>query len=200
MLGDLFIANEYNEDGEPTAWLDCYQQWGVGLDGDEAYEALMTFRPNKEIVTNKNVTVHGSAYVTGAGYIDARTVSVPFHIVAMNKADFLLKRAAFYRAIQGGMITLKIVRPVECTYKLYYESCNQYTQFLSGMAKFILVFSETNGSDDADFALPEPMPMYDDMQQYIYDLLKTYGGLATEAQVRAIITNYRPINTNGNFA
>jgi hypothetical protein len=44
------------------------------------------------------------------------------------------------------------------------------------------------------------MPMHKDMVQYMYDLFVKYGAFASEQEVRNIIRNYRPINTNGNFA
>ena len=151
------------------------------------------------------MTARGARYVTGGGLVDERTISIPFHIVALDKADFLKKRAWFIEAISGdedgAMVTMRIARPVEATYKFYYQSCSNYSQFLSmGNATFVLTVYETNDFEDGDPAKIEPNPMHKDMEQYVYDLLKAYGGLATEAQVRAIITNYRPINTNGNFA
>lgn len=200
MLGDLYIASQYDENGQPIEWLDTWYEWGVGLE-DGALDVLMTFRPNKEPIANKNVTAEGAFYVTGAGLVDERTVSVPMHIVADDKADFLMKRAAFYQAINGGLITLKIANPVEAIYRMYYISCNQYTQFLSGIAKFVLVMWESNRFDgDDDPASIEPMPMHKDMVQYMYELFVKYGAFASEQEVRNIIRNYRPINTNGNFA
>ena len=192
MLGDLYIANQFNSQGEPTGWLDCWYEWGVGLE-DGALDVLMTFRPNKEPVVNKNVTAQGAYYVTGGGLVDERTVSVPFHIVAANKADFLLKRNGFYNAIkgsqQGSLLVFQVANPVEVTYKMYYVSCTQYTQFLNGMAKFMLTLYET-GNVDGEPALPEPMPLHQDMEAYLLYLLQTYGGLATEEEVRDIVRNY----------
>lgn len=203
MLGDLFFkAREgyTDKDGNPVEWLDAWYEWGVGLE-DGALDVLMSFKPNKEPIANKNVTAEGAFYVTGGGLVDERQVSIPFHIVAMDKVDFLMKRAAFYEAIKGGMLTIRIANPVVATYKMYYLTCQQYTQFLSGIAKFVLVMWESNRFDsDDDPAAIEPMPLHKDMEQYILDLLKTYGGLATEEEVRDIIRNYRPLNTNGNFA
>ena len=202
MLGDLYlkttdaqtIANgTYDlrtEDGSGYLyWLDCYKQWGVSFD-DGALDALMGFRPNKEPVVNKNVTAQGAYYVTGAGLVDDRNVSVPFHIVAMGRADFLLKRAGFYNAVKAGLLTFKIVKPLDAIYKVYYTNCTQYTQFLSGMAKFLLGVYETNGDHDGDEATPQPMPVYADMSAYLHQLLSKYGGLATEEAVRNIVRNY----------
>ena len=122
---------------------DLWEAWGVGLENG-ALDALMSFRPNKEPITNKNVTAQGAVVVCGAGLVDERTVNVPFHIVASNKEDFLTKRNGFYQAIKNGKIILHIEKPVNATYAMYYISCSQYTQFLSGVAKFILTMYEPN--------------------------------------------------------
>lgn len=124
-------------------WTDTWEAWGVGLE-DGALDALMTFRPNKEPITNKNVTAQGAVVVCGAGLVDERTVSVPIHIVARNKQDFLSKREAFYEAIQEGKIVLRVEKPVQVSYEMYYVSCSQYTQFMIGVAKFILSLYEPN--------------------------------------------------------
>lgn len=190
MLGDLFLkAREGAVDaqGNPVEWIDTWDQWGVGLE-DGALDALMGFRPNKEPVVSKNVTVNGSFYVTGAGLVDERTVNVPFHIVASDKTDFLMKRTGFYEAIKDGLLTFRIMNPVQATYKFYYLSCNQYTQFLSGIAKFMLTMYESNGYHDGDPASIEPKD--GDIESYIRSLLTQYGTLATEQDVRNIIRNY----------
>ena len=191
MTGELYIANQYDPDTkEPTGWLDCYEEWGVGLE-DGALEALMTFRPNKEPVTNNNITAQGTHYVTGAGLVDERTISIPLHLMADNRADYLLKRKGFYEAIQKGLLVFRIAYPVEVTYQFYYVGCTQYQHLINGMAKFMLSVMETNGDGDDDLALPEPMPIHKDMVDYMYYLLEQYGSLATEQQVRNIIRNYR---------
>lgn len=193
MKGDLYIYKNGNTPPsvpfDPSEWLDVWDNWGVGLEGDEAYEALMTFRPNKEPIVNKNVTVNGAYYVTGAGIVDERTVTVPFHIVAFDKTDFLMKREGFYKAIQGGLIRFKIMNPVEAEYQFYYLSCSQYTQFFSGMAKFMLTLYETNGCHDGDAATVTEEPwVTNGMEAYIDGILTDHGAtIASEEDVRNIV-------------
>lgn len=192
LTGRLFIkapAGAVDADNNPVEWYDCWEQWGVGLD-EGALDALMGFRPNKEPVVNKNVTAEGAYYVTGAGLVDERNVNIPFHIVAIDFADFLLKRNGFYQAIKSGLVTFKIEKPVQAIYKMYYVSCNQYTQFMDGIAKFMLSMYETNGFNDGDPASVEPMPITEDMEQYVIDLLNLYGRIATEEEVQGIIDHY----------
>lgn len=111
-------------------------------------DALMAFPPNKKPVTNKNATANGAVVVCGEGLTEERTVSVPIHIIASSRQDFLTKREAFKTAIRSGALTITIkpnaTLATTYTYTMYYLDCTQYTQFLSGMAKFILTLYEPN--------------------------------------------------------
>lgn len=178
MTGDLYING-----------LDAYVNWGVGLEMG-ALEALMSFKPNKEPVTNKNVTAEGSYYVCGAGLTDERTVSIPIHIVSQDRADFLIKLSGFYETIKSGLITIDIRKPVVKTYKMYYVNCTNYGHNLAGLAKFMLTMLETNGGHDGDDGGAVPSPTEDDLERYLIYLLEHFGRLATEQEVRDIVRNY----------
>lgn len=129
MTGELFINNT-----------DAYTAWGVSME-DGALEKLMAPPPMKEPVTNNNVTAHGVAVVV-SGYRDARTVSLPLHLVASSKSDFLTKRAAFFAELAKGSLTVKVGTvsgvTLDITYNMEYIDCPQYQQYLDGMAKFAL--------------------------------------------------------------
>ena len=194
MTGELYIYRNGNtppsEPFDASEWLEAYDEWSLSLEKGSLNE-LMKFRSNKEPVVNKNVTASGAQYVAGAGLVDDRYVNIKLHIVADNWPDYVLKREGFYNAIRGGFITLRIAKPVEVTYRMAYVRCTEYRQFLNGMGKFTLSMYESNGGSDTDSALPEPMPVHKDMEAYLHSLLRKYGGLATEAEVRGIIRNYR---------
>ena len=194
MTGELYLYRNGNtppsEPFDPSEWLDAYDEWSLSLEKGSLKE-LMKFRSNKEPIVNKNVTASGAQYVAGAGLVDDRYVSIKLHIVADNWPDYVLKREGFYKAIKGGFITFRIAKPVVVTYRMAYVSCTEYQHFLNGMAKFTLSMYESNGEADTDSALPEPMPIHQDMAAYVRQLLKKYGGLATEAEVRDIIRNYQ---------
>ncbi len=116
--------------------IDAYTTYGVSL--EDGGDSLMAFPPNKQPVTNKNVTADGASVVAGtAGFRDERTVAVPLHIVANSMSDFLAKRNAFYTAVSSGAITLTLPTKGGETHTVYYIDCNQYTQF-DGLARFIL--------------------------------------------------------------
>lgn len=131
---------------------DAFTEWGVSLE-PEGVDALMAFAPNKEPIVNKNPTSDGAEVVaTTVGRTDARTVTLLMHIVASGREDFIRKRTAFYNAVRAGALTVVYAsdkryidgenRMVEHT--MYYVDCHQYTQFVSGLAKFALSLYEPN--------------------------------------------------------
>lgn len=141
---------------------NAWDAWGVSLDFDGGVDALLCYPPNKEPVTNKNVTAVGAYVVCGTGLKDERTVSVPLNIVARSYDDFLTKKDAFYNAIYGSsalsvvvkMVWRKRVKVVVeiddverevwqvketseeiFSSSMYYVGCNQYTQFVVAKEK-----------------------------------------------------------------
>lgn len=137
--------------------VDARQAYGAALE-DGALAQLMAFPPHKQPVTNKNATEPGAFVIDStAGQVEERTVSLQVHIVATGMEDFLAKRQAFYAAITATHpLTIEVVLPngSHYSYTMYYIDCQQYTQFLSGMAKFVL-------------SLYEPMPSASVAQQNI---------------------------------
>jgi hypothetical protein len=129
MTGELYINGT-----------DAYTAWGVSME-EGALANLMAPPPMKEPVVNNNVTAHGMSVVV-SGYRDARTVSVPLHLVASSSADFAAKRASFLTALSAGSLAIRVgtVRGVTLnrTYNMLYIDCPQYMQFLGGIAKFSL--------------------------------------------------------------
>ena len=173
MAGELFING-----------IDAYMTWGVSLE-DGALDALMAFAPNKQPVTNKNVTATGAYVVCGECLGDERTVSLPLHLVAKDRTDYLMKRAGFLNYITNHALVLKVAlgkeggtiytegrdvigaikyyydspsaagshpRAISVTYgvpyhtatAMYYIDCQNYKQFLSGIAKFNLSLYQPN--------------------------------------------------------
>ena len=131
MTGELFINGT-----------DAYTAYGMSLE-DGGLARLMTPAPNKQPVVNKNATAHGSA-VVAAGYKDERTVSVPFHIVAADQSDFLTKYAALCAVLDYGYLAIKTKWQPNVVYNFQYIDCQQYQQFIGGMAKFTLSLYEYN--------------------------------------------------------
>lgn len=121
---------------------DAFTAWGLGLE-PEGLDALCTPAPNKEPVTNNNVTASGVRVVTGLGLVDARNISINMHIIASGIQDLVTKRNAFYNAIKSGLFTIRTVSPAT-THTVSYISFQQYTQIIHGLAKFTLSVYEPN--------------------------------------------------------
>ena len=131
MTGELFINGK-----------DAYTQWGVSFE-DGAIAKLMTPPPNKQPVTNKNVTDNGAYVVAGTGLYDERTVSLDMHIVSKSQADFMEKYDAFFQELHNGALAISTKYQPGLTYHMYYVDCQQYAQY-AGLAKFTLSLYEPN--------------------------------------------------------
>lgn len=130
-------------------WKDAYTQWGLSLE-DEGLSRLVTPRPHKQPVTNKNVTAAGAYVIAGTvGYEDERTISLPMHITAPDKATFWSRYRAFCSVLGAGTVTLRSNyfkdgngHPISFT--LIYQDVQNFTEFTQKMAKFDVVFYESN--------------------------------------------------------
>lgn len=188
--------------------------------GDQnGYDVLVGQKSYKEPVTNKNVTAHGAYVVTGIGLTDERTVSVPVHIIAKSYTLFRTQKALLEQVLESGELNVQVRRcwkiPETATIKEEVEfsstmiclGFSSYTQFSQvqrksynsatdtwtdvagtgyGVAKFMLTLYESNSNPSS--VLPEPT--YDDMNEYLSNMLETYGRLSTERAVRNIVRNY----------
>lgn len=132
-------------------WKDAYTQWGLSFE-DEGLSKLVTPRPHKQPVTNKNVTASGAHVIsTTVGYEDERTISIPMHITAPDKATFWSRYRAFCSEVLGpGTVTLrsnyfKNSSGSPMSFSLIYQDVQNFTEFMQQMAKFDVVFYESNG-------------------------------------------------------
>lgn len=135
-VGELFINGK-----------DAYTEWGLSLE-DEGLSRLMTPRPHKQPVTNKNVTANGARVVCGTNLLDERTISLPMHITAPNRETFWSRYYAFCsQVLNGGTVTLKSTYMNE-TFSLIYQDVQNFTEFIQQMCKFDVVFYESNGGSE----------------------------------------------------
>lgn len=130
-------------------WKDAYTQWGLSLE-DEGLSRLITPRPHKQPVTNKNVTAAGAHVISATvGYEDERTISLPMHITAPDKATFWSRYRNFCSVLGAGTVRLRSNyykdgngNPISFT--LIYQDVQNFTEFIQEMAKFDVVFYESN--------------------------------------------------------
>lgn len=136
MTGELFINGT-----------DAYTAYGMSLE-DGGLARLMTPAPNKQPVSNKNVVTDGASVVgVTVGCKDERTVSIPFHIIAADQSDFLTKYAALCAVLDNGIVSISTRWQPNVVYHFIYIDCQQYQQFIVGMAKFTLSLYEPNPSN-----------------------------------------------------
>lgn len=131
MTGDLIINGK-----------DAFTEWGVSL-SQTALTTLMTPSEMKEYIKTTARTESGSRLVNNAT-INERTITLDLHLVAVDEAAFLKQYAAFCDVLAGGELTIRTRWQPNVIYRLFYQSCSQYSQLINGLAKFSLKVIEPN--------------------------------------------------------
>lgn len=127
-------------------WIDAFVEFGMSMDST-ALSALMTPAANKEYVTNSSRLEHGTQLVMANPKKEARTVNVSFNLTAPNEEIFFIRYQKLCDLLDGGAFWLRTKYQPDVAYKVVYESCQQFTQFMRGIAKFSLRVTEPNPTD-----------------------------------------------------
>ncbi len=123
---------------------DAFTRWGINLE-DGALSALMTPPPLKEFVENTSRLEHGKRVIATNPKYAERELTLPFHIIASSKSDFLGKYGLFCTdVLSKGTICLSTRYQTGVYYNLIYVSCTQFRQFQQEMAVFSLKVIEPN--------------------------------------------------------
>lgn len=131
--GELFING-----------LDAYERWGVSL-SDTALSALMTPAPQKKIISSKSRLKDGKSIVVNNPKVDERSVSIIIHLIARSEAEFFSNYEKFCNDVLAkGYLTIETKFQQGVIYKMEYENCSQFSQFMRGIAKFTLKMTEPN--------------------------------------------------------
>lgn len=124
--------------------IDAYEQWGVSL-SDTALSALMTPASNKAFISNKSRLEHGKRVVVNDVKLDERSVTIAINLTAKNEEDFFAKYEAFCNEVLAvGDLTIWTKYQPLVLYRMIYESCSQFSQFMRGIGKFSLKLTEPN--------------------------------------------------------
>lgn len=134
-LGELYINNK-----------DAYKEWGVSLKGTEGLSALLTPSPNKELLQNKSRLNNGKSVITAKNVIkiDERDITLPIQLSAPNEAAFFVRYASFCEELAKGRLDIKTKYQPNVVYHTDYLSCQQFSQFMRGIASFTLRLNEPN--------------------------------------------------------
>lgn len=135
MTGELFINEK-----------DAYTIWGISMD-DTSLSALMTPAPNKELVENKSRLEHGKRIITANPKKDERNITLQLNLTAPDKDTFFARYDSFCKELATGVLEIKTKYRPDIVYRTIYLSCQQFSQFMQGIGKFVLKLNEPNPSD-----------------------------------------------------
>lgn len=125
---------------------DTYTTWGISMD-TSSLSSLMTPPPMKEFIENKSRLEHGKRVVTSNPKVDERSLTLTFNLTAKSEEQFFARYNAFCEELATGVLHIKSKYQPNVVYKTIYISCNQFTQFMRGIAKFSLRLVEPNPKD-----------------------------------------------------
>lgn len=125
---------------------DAYTTWGITMDSS-ALSTLMTPAPQKDFVENKSRLQHGKRVVTDSPMTDERTISLTFNLTASTETEFFSRYESFCEQLATGVLEITTQYQSDVVYRLIYLSCSQFTQYMRGLAQFILKVCEPNCND-----------------------------------------------------
>lgn len=134
MKGELIINGQ-----------DAYETWGVSL-SEGAIATLLTPPPMKAYISFESRAIHGKQ-VYNPAKVDSRSITLEIHMTAKDKNDFMSKYISFCNELKKGQMYIKTKYQPDVVYKMMYVSCNQFRQFMFGIAKFSLKLDEPNPND-----------------------------------------------------
>lgn len=120
---------------------DAYQTWGMSLT-DGSVSALMTPPPMKDYIENNDRTQHGRRILDKYIRKQARDLTLQVHFHASSQAAFLAAYEGFCAELANGWLTIRTKWQPTVYYRCVYVSCNQFSQFSMGLAKFSLKLNE----------------------------------------------------------
>lgn len=133
--GNLFVNNK-------DAWLT----WGMTLDS-KALTALMTPPGMKENIRITSRCMDGSQVIRGNARVASRSVTLTVQISAKTKEAFLARYASFCEELKTGFLDIRTGYQPGVVYKMEYNSCSQFSEYVLEAAKFTLKLTENNPND-----------------------------------------------------
>lgn len=125
---------------------DAYTQWGISFD-TSSLSALMTPPPMKAFIEGKSRLEHGKRVITNNPKTDERTLTLTLNLTAKDETEFFARYNSFCEELKTGVLNISTRYQSGVVYKTIYLSCNQFTQFMRGIAKFSLRLNEPNCTD-----------------------------------------------------
>lgn len=114
---------------------------GIYLD-ESSVGQLLTPPPMKDRVQSSSRLEHGVRVVTeDAAYVNYRDFTLNLGVYGANESEFLTRYAALCAELKTGTVDIGVLGS---TYHCLYLSCQQFSQFMRGVGKFVLRLREYN--------------------------------------------------------
>lgn len=114
---------------------------GISMDSSSLGQ-LMAPPPMKDRVQSSSRLEHGIRVVTDdAPYVNYRDFTLNIQVYGKTEAEFLSNYQGLCNELMKGKVT---IGTVSGTYDCIYLSCQQFSQFMRGIGKFVLRLREYN--------------------------------------------------------
>lgn len=114
---------------------------GISMDSSSLGQ-LMTPAPMKDWVQSSSRLEHGVRVVTNeTPYVNYRDFTLNIQVYGKTEAEFLSNYQGLCNELMKGKLTIVTVSG---TYNCIYLSCQQFSQFMRGIGKFVLRLREYN--------------------------------------------------------
>lgn len=135
MTGELFINGK-----------DAYTTWGISMD-ETSLSALMTPPPSKPFIENKSRLEHGKRVIRTNPKVDERDLTLQINLTAKNEEQFFARYLSFCVELETGSLNIRTKYHPYILYRTTYVSCQQFSEFMRGIGKFVLKLNEPNPKD-----------------------------------------------------
>ena len=123
------------------------EKWGISL-GESSLSELMTPPANKAFIENESRLQHGKQILVANPKVEERNLTLQLNLTAATKSAFFDKYNLFCKEVLAtGVLNIETGYQEGVVYKTIYVSCNQFSQFMQGIAKFSLKLIEPDPSD-----------------------------------------------------
>lgn len=111
---------------------------------ETSLSALMTPAPNKDFPENKSRLEHGKRVTTSNPKKDERNLTLQINITAPDKDAFFARYDSFCNELDSGVLDIRTKYRPSVVYRTTYQSCQQFSEFMQGIGKFVLKLNEPN--------------------------------------------------------
>lgn len=124
--------------------VDAFARYGIFLTSG-GFSALRKPAPQKAFIQNKSRIANGKQVVAKNPKVDERSVILPIQLTASSESQFVTRYDLFVsEVLEKGTFTLTVDSLPNVVFRLVYEDCQQYTEFIQETAKFVLKLTEPN--------------------------------------------------------